>query len=117
MFKAPFSFNGRIRRLEFGISLLLYIFAIVAISTVMEIEGDSTKVFGILILPLIWFMYAQNAKRCHDRGNSGWYQLIPFYIFVLIFADGEIGENDYGINPKGIGNNDEVEEIGNNAEY
>jgi uncharacterized membrane protein YhaH (DUF805 family) len=49
---------------------------------------------------MIWFLWAQNAKRCHDRGNSGWYQLIPFYFLVLLFGDGEEGENEYGDNPK-----------------
>jgi len=45
---------------------------------------------------------AQAAKRCHDRNNSGWWKLIPFYGFWMLFADGDIGDNDYGENPKGL---------------
>jgi uncharacterized membrane protein YhaH (DUF805 family) len=55
---------------------------------------------------------AQGAKRCHDRGNSGWYLLIPFYVFWMLFADSDIGANEYGLNPKGIGNDNEIDEIG-----
>ena len=39
-------------------------------------------------------------KRCHDVGVSGWYQLIPFYVFVLCFEGGDHGINKYGSNPK-----------------
>lgn len=51
---------------------------------------------------VVWFLLAQGAKRCHDRGNSGWWQLIPFYYLWMFFADGEIGDNEYGTNPKGL---------------
>ena len=49
-----------------------------------------------------YFLIAQGAKRCHDRGNTGWYQLIPFYGLWMLFGDGDIGTNNYGANPKGI---------------
>ena len=58
----------------------------------------------ILLIPVYWFLLAQGAKRCHDRGNSGWYQIIPFYNLWMLFADSEKGVNDYGLNPKGIEN-------------
>jgi len=34
-------------------------------------------------------------------GNSGWWQLIPFYAIIMIFQDGQPGTNQYGENPKG----------------
>lgn len=113
MFKKPFSFDGRIRRTEYGLSYLLYIIFIVIISFIPQ-ESSMLYIFLVIfIIPLIWVLLAQGAKRCHDRGNTGWYQLIPFYGFWMLFADSDNGENQYGPNPKGIGNIDEVDEIGN----
>lgn len=111
MFKNPFSFNGRIRRLEFCLSYALYWVFLIGIQEITE-YNEIAGILGLLALPLFWFLLAQGAKRCHDRGNSGWYQIIPFYIFWLVFADGDEGENEYGINPKGIGNRLEIDEIG-----
>lgn len=53
----------------------------------------------LIYIPLLWFIVAQNTKRCHDRGNSGYYQFIPFYCLWLIFGDGENGSNQYGEDP------------------
>jgi uncharacterized membrane protein YhaH (DUF805 family) len=103
MFKNPFSFKGRIRRTEYGISFIIYVIAYVIIHFADESVGDNT-ILGLAFIPLTWFLLAQNAKRCHDRGNSGWYQLIPFYGFWLLFAESDHGGNEYGPNPKGIGN-------------
>ena len=66
----------------------------------------------VLIIPIFYFFIAQGAKRCHDRNNSGWYQLIPFYALWMLFADSDDGVNEYGSNPKGIGNNEEIDDIG-----
>jgi len=103
MFKRPFSFSGRIRRLEYGISFIIYFvwYMIVEAATMSPNLSQGAAVFILLsFIPMLWFLWAQNCKRCHDRGNSGWYQLIPFYFFVLLFGDGEPGENEYGNNPK-----------------
>lgn len=113
MFKKSFSFNGRIRRLEYGLSYLFYIVLLVVFSLLTKTDSEKPSlVFFLIDIPLIWFLLAQGAKRCHDRGNSGWWQLIPFYVFWMVFADGKQGENGYGLNPKGIGNVDEIDEIG-----
>ena len=101
MFKKPFSFEGRIRRLEYGLSLVIYGVAAVIISGMTEAD-ERNSIFALVLLPFIWFMIAQGAKRCHDRGHSGWYQIIPLYFLWLLFAEGEWIENEYGPNPKGI---------------
>ena len=103
MFKRPFSFNGRIRRLEYGISFIVYfvwLMIIEAAGNSPSLSQGAAIMLLISYIPMLWFLWAQNAKRCHDRGNSGWYQLIPFYFLVLLFGDGDEGENEYGDNPK-----------------
>lgn len=112
MFKNPFSFDGRIRRSEFGISFILFVIARVVITfmaaAMMSSSNDSEGgVFLSLLLsiPLLWFLWAQGAKRCHDIGNSGWFQLIPFYALWMLFQDGQPGPNQFGENPKDIQNN------------
>ncbi|RZJ67431.1 MAG: DUF805 domain-containing protein [Flavobacterium sp.] len=117
MFKNPFSFEGRIRRMEYGLSVLIYVIAIYGtLFATTAIFGESSGVGSIILLvvivPALWFMIAQAAKRCHDRGNSGWWQLIPFYGLWLLFGESEFGENEYGPNPKNEGNGNEVNDIG-----
>lgn len=117
MFQKPFSIKGRIRRLEYGLSYLIYIAYFFVFSFIMEVLGvtDGTEggiliFFLIFMLPAYYFLIVQGIKRCHDRENSGWYQLIPFYGLVMLFGDSDYGENYYGLNPKGEGN-DNIEQM------
>ena len=104
MFKDIFSFNGRIRRTEWGISLIIYTIAYLIPYAIMlwATEASNWGVFFCIVafVPLIWFVWAQAAKRCHDVGKSGWWQLIPFYTFIIIFIEGNKGDNAYGADPK-----------------
>lgn len=112
MFKRPYSFHGRIRRTEYGISLIIYtilhfiwVGVFDALMQSYPSPGDEGMILIIVLMlafysPLLWFSLAQGCKRCHDRGSSGWYQLIPLYGLVLLFGDGEKGSNEYGSNPK-----------------
>lgn len=103
-----FSFKGRIRRSEYCFTylsccLLLYaIYNVLVFNYIgmMEINEYIAILLGLLFIPTLWILYAQGAKRCHDRGNPGWYQLIPLYIFIMLFGDGERGSNEYGASPK-----------------
>lgn len=101
MFRNPFSFQGRIRRLEYGLTWVIFAFAYVVISTASGI-GDKTLagLLSLICVVWMWLLYAQGAKRCHDLGRSGWYQIIPFYGLWLLFAEGNPSFNDYGHNPK-----------------
>lgn len=98
LFASPFSFNGRIRRLEYGISFIIFII----VRVFLEVIVFDIPILGLLYIPAFWFFWAQGAKRCHDRGNSGWFQIIPFYGFWMLFAGSEVGTNRFGPNPKGL---------------
>lgn len=102
MFKNPFSFEGRIRRTEYGLSIIFYGIIAAILNVLMLSGGSETVGFAFAYIPMIWFVLAQGAKRCHDVGNSGWWQLIPFYGLWMLFQDGESKSNDYGQNPKEI---------------
>lgn len=97
MFKNPFSFKGRIRRTEYGISLIIYL---VSYFFIFIIGESGFPVIGLAGIPLCWFTWAQGAKRCHDVNRTGVFQIIPFYIFWMLFQKGDEGENDYGYDPK-----------------
>lgn len=99
MFKNPFSFNGRIRRTEFGISYIIYFALYLVILYVGKAEPSAAYIF-IGFIPLVWFLWAQGAKRCHDLDKSGWWQIVPFYFLWLIFQAGQEGSNEYGEDPK-----------------
>lgn len=102
MFSNTFSFEGRIRRLEFGLSLIIFFTINMILTFIMGLVGeDAAAIFLLTYIPMYWFLWAQGAKRCHDLGHNGWYQIIPFYFLWLIFQNGESGlVNDYGPNPK-----------------
>jgi uncharacterized membrane protein YhaH (DUF805 family) len=102
MFQHPFSFKGRIRRLEYCLSYLVYFIYYFPMGIIDEndISGGFAIIWLMLLIPMYWFLLAQGAKRCHDRDNSGWYQIIPFYGLWMLFADGDCGINSYGESPK-----------------
>ena len=98
MFSAPFSFNGRIRRTEYGLSLIVFLFFYYLI---IIIGGFIyTRIQVIVCIPLYVFLLAQGAKRCHDKGNSGWFQIIPYYVIWILFSKGEAANNKYSNSPK-----------------
>ena len=92
-----FSFEGRIRRRDYW----LISFGVGLASCFAAAFAEAAPVLYLLVLiPLCWINVATGAKRCHDLGHSGWWQLIPFYPLWMAFQDGEPGTNKYGPNPK-----------------
>lgn len=121
MFKRPFSFNGRIRRREYAISFTVCMMFLFVVNFFTLKPGSNP--FISLMLPLVflvllvlstWLLYAQGAKRCHDTGKSGWWQIIPFFFLVLLFQDGDADPNEYGENPKSDPADDIIDSIGKN---
>ena len=106
MFSAPFSFNGRIRRLEYFLSLLIFWFSLYLLFLISDEFRLYDDWYSLFLIPSFWFIASQGAKRFHDCWMSGWLQLIPyiniFLIIFVIFKAGKIGDNKYGYNPKGL---------------
>jgi uncharacterized membrane protein YhaH (DUF805 family) len=96
IFKNPFSFNGRIRRSEYAISwIILHVLTIIIL-----VIASTFPLFGFALIASVWFGLAQATKRCHDLGLMGIAMIIPFFILWLFFAEGNLGPNKYGPDPK-----------------
>ena len=95
--KKLFSFEGRIRRRDYWITSI----CVGILTSITDLFVETNPFLALLILiPCIWVSIANCAKRCHDLGHNGWWQLIPFYSLWLAFQDSKPGPNEYGPNPK-----------------
>ena len=102
-------FNGRARRKEF------WMFALINF-VIMIVLGIVDSMIGIQVLSAIYALgvllpsLAVGARRLHDIGRTGWWQLIglvPFIgllVLIIFFVlDSNPGDNKYGPNPKAGG--------------
>jgi uncharacterized membrane protein YhaH (DUF805 family) len=131
--KQYLDFSGRARRKEYWMFLLCHFTFICAtlflIILSSETFSDSSEIdTPSLVLIFILSIYllgtsipflAVTIRRLHDTGKSGWWYLIcvlPFIgrFIMLIFTciDSEMKTNDWGENPKGIGNDGVINQIG-----
>ena len=98
--RAAFSFSGRIGRTAYGLSLIICtLLSILILTSILQTKRNTTFLV-LLYIPIGWFALAQGAKRCHDLGNSGWFQWIPFYYFIMLLKEGAKEANYYGESPK-----------------
>ncbi len=100
------AFEGRMRRKDYWLSAVITpIVAVILIVLIAGVAQVLSKVLAILIAVVLMIMLivhevAENTKRCHDLGLSGWFQLIPLFGLVLLFKSGDIGPNKFGPDPK-----------------
>lgn len=94
----PFSFKGRIGRLQLILSYVVGFVAWFASFFLYYLEYNSNIFLLFLACTAVffWFLYAQCAKRCHDLGKSGAWMFVPFWNVLLFFAEGEEQDNQYG---------------------
>lgn len=102
-------FNGRARRAEYWYFFLGNVIVSIIIGL---IEGAvNTPILGtIYSLATLLPSLAVGVRRMHDVDKSGWYLLIPIYNIILAATEGTKGPNQYGEDPKGLGN--EINQIG-----
>ena len=94
-------FTGRARRKEYWMFVLIY----TIISFVLAVLGLDiiSMIVGLaLLVPSISIA----ARRLHDTGRTGWWQLIvlipliSFIVLIVFLAQDSHDANDYGVNPK-----------------
>ena len=106
------TFSGRARRSEYWY-FMLFIFLVQSVLGVLAESSDFvTTIASLFSLAVFLPNIAVTFRRLHDVGKSGWWILasfVPFlniYLLVLLAKDSVFGANQYGQNPKGIGESD-----------
>jgi uncharacterized membrane protein YhaH (DUF805 family) len=119
-----FSFNGRVNRAKFWLTLIAAdIVAVIVFGIIGAVTGDAlvpdaegnmpspgAGVSAIILLVAVvmtWIGLAMGVKRFHDRNKSGWWILINFvpvigglwYLIECGFLKGTTGPNQYGPDP------------------
>lgn len=101
--RSIFSFKGRIKRAEMWKTGIVYGIINGILQVVIDYAYDVSV--GLIVAYLLiygittWVLLAQGAKRCHDLGHNGWWQMIPFYVFWMYLAKGQSEPNKYGNPP------------------
>jgi len=99
-------FTGRARRKEYWMFFLFNAIFSVVIGIVAGVIGLDALA-GLYSLALFVPSVAIAARRLHDIGRSGWWQLIIFVpiigllVMIYFLVQDSQDDNEYGKNPKG----------------
>lgn len=105
-------FNGRARRKEYWMFVLMNFLIGILIGIVGAIIGEtggliSVSLSGLYTLFIFLPYWTVTVRRLHDTNKSGWWiliNLIPFFgqiiMFIFMVIDSDPNENAYGPNPK-----------------
>ena len=109
-------FKGRARRKEYWMFVLWNFIISLVLGVVVGIIDGVIKSQALSVISFLYVLavllpsLAVFVRRMHDTGRSGWWifiNLIPLIgqIVALVFLvqDSKPGDNQYGPNPKGVG--------------
>ncbi|MCL1036766.1 DUF805 domain-containing protein [Shewanella submarina] len=98
-------FSGRARRKEYWMFVLINVI-------VSAVLGFVDGLLGMMLLANLYSLavlipsLAIGARRLHDTGRSGWWQLlwlvpvVGWIVIIVFLVQDSHDENDYGANPK-----------------
>ncbi len=98
-------FSGRATRTQYWMYILIFMVIYIALAVLDSVLGTFfiAAIFNLVcLLPSI----SVAARRLHDTGRTGWWQLIILIpligaIVLLVFlVQDSHGDNEYGANPK-----------------
>jgi len=121
-------FNGRAQRAEYWYFVLFNAIISIVLTMLDAVFGTLSPsgiglLSGIYSLAVFIPYIAVGARRLHDIGKSGWWQLIALIpivgaiLLIVWYATDSKEDNQYGPNPKGtknpnsIANNDSIEQL------
>ena len=98
-------FDGRATRTQFWMFVLFYVIFYVVLEVVAQLIGIGSVLPDFYILGLLIPSLSIAARRLHDTGRSGWWQLlgliplIGFIVLLYFYVTGSQGDNQYGPGP------------------
>lgn len=99
-------FTGRSPRQEYWMYVLFYVLIAIGLSIVDRVLG--LRLLGpVFALAMLVPNLAAGARRLHDTGRSGWWQLIGiiplvgWIVLIIFLAQDSSPDNEHGPNPKG----------------
>ena len=107
--KRYWNFNGRARRKEFWMFWLMELLIFSGIGFFEGLNDIPSLTADPLGPGFLAFLYMISlipvrvglwVRRLHDTGHNGLWFLVPVWPTILMFLDGQTGENKYGLNPK-----------------
>lgn len=90
-----FSFKGTLGQSKYIANFFVALVLDIAYAFLVNNHYLDSIIAIIILIPLLWYNLALGAKRCHDIGLNGWYQLIPFFYIYLLFARSKENNNSY----------------------
>ena len=100
--------DGRARRTEYWMFMLIYIGMLVVASLLDNLMGTSI-LGGLVALVHLIPSITVGVRRLHDINRNGWWLLVSLvpligWIIAIYFAvkEGDAGSNTYGANPKDL---------------
>ena len=104
-------FNGRSRRLEYWMFMLISGLIVAGLSVAGTSMGNYPPLLSALYaLAVLIPAIAVTVRRLHDTDRSGWWlliSLVPFIgqliLLVFLLIGGKRDRNQYGPDPKGLG--------------
>ncbi|WP_299978860.1 DUF805 domain-containing protein [uncultured Pseudoteredinibacter sp.] len=98
-------FSGRARRKQYWMFVLFYFIFSIVVTIVDSILGTAFlgMIFGLaMLVPSL----AIGARRLHDTGRTGWWQLIALIpligmiVLIVFYVQDSHPDNEHGPNPK-----------------
>ncbi len=109
-------FQGRASRSEYWYFILFNFLISIGTSFIDMAAGTYDYETGSGIINMVYSLavlipsIAVACRRMHDVGKSGWFMLIPFYNLYLACLESEPFTNQYGPNPWGEGEDEDISE-------